>query len=126
MRKKIASDIAHITIRIREDLRKKLAKAAESEQRSLNTEISKRLEESFEAKGRAQIEDVAERLRATSDKLEAERNRNQRALMSMAHVWLRLAAETSDVEAKERYRGFANELRELMKQAEPHSTEEEK
>jgi hypothetical protein len=71
MGKKIASDIAHITIRIREDLRKKLVKAAESEQRSLNSEIAVRLDESFEIKGRIEIEKLAASLNKEIVRLEA-------------------------------------------------------
>ncbi len=66
-------DIAHVNLRIRESLRKRLAQEAKKHGFSLNNEIRVRLEASFEreasqsiAESAARLEDVAYRLSAAS------------------------------------------------------------
>jgi hypothetical protein len=58
-------DIAHVNLRIRESLRKKLAAEAKKHGFSLNGEINKRLEESFEREGLQSIAEIAAGLAET-------------------------------------------------------------
>jgi Arc-like DNA binding domain len=48
------TDIVQLTLRLREDLRRKLERAADKAERSLNIEIIERLEASFAAEAQAQ------------------------------------------------------------------------
>jgi uncharacterized protein (DUF1778 family) len=48
MRKRAGTEIVPIKLRIREDLRARLARAAENLGHSLNSEMTRRLEESFQ------------------------------------------------------------------------------
>jgi predicted transcriptional regulator len=63
------TDIVQLTLRLREELRRKLERAADKKDRSLNIEIVDRLEASFEAETRAREQ---EQMRAM---LEADRDR---------------------------------------------------
>jgi hypothetical protein len=58
-------DIAHVNLRIRENLRKKLADEARKHRFSLNNEIRIRLEESFEREGFQSIAKIAAQLAET-------------------------------------------------------------
>ena len=60
-------DIAHINLRIRESLRKKLAAEAKKHGFSLNNEIRARLEESFEREGLKSISEIAAGLAETQE-----------------------------------------------------------
>jgi predicted nucleic acid-binding Zn-ribbon protein len=71
--KRKKTDIVPIMVRLREDLRQRLAQAAEAQQRSLNNEISARLQESFEMHGRQQIEETAASLNREAKRLQEER-----------------------------------------------------
>jgi hypothetical protein len=58
-------DTAHVNLRIRENLRAKLARAAEKNRVSLNTEIRTRLEDSFQRDARRTFDELAEELKTT-------------------------------------------------------------
>ena len=53
------TDIAHINLRIRENLRRKLEREAKAHQFSLNNEIRLRLEDSFEQQARRDLDSIS-------------------------------------------------------------------
>jgi uncharacterized membrane protein YccC len=72
-----STDIVAFTLRLREDLRRKLERAADKAERSLNIEIVERLEASFTAEERARdqkqmmakLDETAARLQSNFDNL---------------------------------------------------------
>jgi hypothetical protein len=62
-------DIAHVNLRIRESLRRKLEREAKKRRTSLNNEIRWRLEDSFEAQARRDLEEIAADLKTIDARL---------------------------------------------------------
>jgi hypothetical protein len=62
-------DIAHVNVRIREALRRKLAHEAEKHRTSLNNEIRIRLEDSLKAAALRDIEEIAADLKVIDARL---------------------------------------------------------
>jgi Arc-like DNA binding dprotein len=58
------ADIAHVNLRIREHLRKRIEAAAKRNQVSLNSEVMQRLERSFEAETSQYLESLASKIEA--------------------------------------------------------------
>ena len=81
MRLRKLGTVVQVGLRLREDLRRKLATAAEDHHRSFNEELTKRLEDSLENEARQTLQDAAQsiaqdalRLRKLVDQLQpAER-----------------------------------------------------
>jgi hypothetical protein len=68
------TDTAHVNLRIREGLRRKLAVEAERHRVSLNSEMTMRLEASFDAAARRDIQAIAESIQAAWLKLQNAQN----------------------------------------------------
>jgi hypothetical protein len=62
-------DTAHVNLRIRESLRRKLEREAKKHQTSLNNEIRLRLEDSFEAQARRDLEAIVDNLKILDARL---------------------------------------------------------
>ena len=62
MRLRKLGTVVQVGLRLREDLRRKLATAAEEHHRSFNEELTKRLEDSLENEARQTLQDAAQSL----------------------------------------------------------------
>ena len=62
MRLRKLGTVVQVGLRLREDLRRKLATAAEDHHRSFNEELTKRLEDSLENEARQTLQDAAQSL----------------------------------------------------------------
>jgi len=76
---KSSADIAHVTLRIRESLRKKLAAEAEYRHWSLNNEIRWRLEESLEQRDMLTLTDCASQILNSTSRLQAQLKEREQA-----------------------------------------------
>jgi hypothetical protein len=100
--KRKKTDVVQLKLRLVEDLRKRLEIAAESEKRSLNSEIIARLEESFHRAERASDE-LTERYRLNAERCfdlaeTLKSSESKRLVLAMADGWLRLVAPAPDKE----------------------------
>jgi hypothetical protein len=84
------TDTTHISLRIRESLRRKLEREADKHQTSLNNEIRLRLEDSFEAQARRELPESVQDLKTTVAKLSA------RAVLSTLEEKIAQAAAQSN------------------------------
>jgi hypothetical protein len=94
------TDTAHVNLRIRESLRKKLADEAEDRHWSLNNEIRWRLEASFERQDLLSLDDSATRLENLAAKFEVQFHdlENQGDLLRAAEALVK-AIEQNDPDA---------------------------
>jgi hypothetical protein len=97
--KRKKTDVVQLKLRLVEDLRKRLEIAAESEKRSLNSEIIARLEDSFVQAG-TRLETILEKL---SELLGLMRSERERSLLENLFE-SPTDAPVSDKEAEERFR----------------------
>jgi len=86
------TDTTHISLRIRESLRRKLEREADKHQTSLNNEIRLRLEDSFEAQARRDLPETVQDLKTTAAKISAARK-----LSELEEQIAQAAAQSNDL-----------------------------